>query len=94
MDGYWKEVIQVSTRKHDIKVLYLYDKKFNFVTLSLSSAWMGLYEEKQGGYIHVILLFLKLDHKKRCKEQVTFFALVVPVSTIFCSFSHFFTLET
>ena len=73
---------KLRTRKHDIKVQFLYDKKFNFVTLSLSSAWMGLYEGGQGGYIHVILLFLKLDHKKRCKEQVIFFALVVPVSTI------------
>ena len=25
MDRYWKVVIQVSTRKHDIKVQYLYD---------------------------------------------------------------------
>ena len=25
MDRYWKEVIQVSTQKHDINVQYLYD---------------------------------------------------------------------
>ena len=27
MDRYWKEVIQVSTLKNDIKVWYLYDNK-------------------------------------------------------------------
>ena len=25
MDRYWKEVVQVSTGKHDVKVQYLYD---------------------------------------------------------------------
>ena len=34
MDRYWKEVIQVSTQKHDINVQYLYDTgKWGFFEL-------------------------------------------------------------
>ena len=37
MDRYWKEVKQVSTRKNDIKVQYLYDTSFLLILTKLIS---------------------------------------------------------
>ena len=44
MDRYWKEVLYVSTRKHDIKVQYLYDKitKPNLVLHTLEAGDINL----------------------------------------------------
>ena len=36
MDRYWKEVLQVSTWKNDIKVQYLYDSLATWINLTLS----------------------------------------------------------
>ena len=43
MDRYWKEVIQVSTQKHDINVQYLYDIVFLFLTTTMSRIILSIF---------------------------------------------------
>ena len=46
MDRYWKELIQVSSSKNDIKVLYLYNSAMNLLiaTYNITATYNTSYE--------------------------------------------------
>ena len=55
MDRYWKDVIKVSTRKHDLKVQYLCDKNPKL----RSAAWKQYFrtaKKKLGNFLYMLTL--------------------------------------
>ena len=67
MDRYWKEVLQVSTRKHGINVQYLYDKQSKKATECNQNAKKEFFKNKtktilKFKFLLAFVFFLRFDH--------------------------------